>query len=66
MNARGVTWAQIVEACTRPHVIEPHQGRRRFTRGDLVVVVADDSTVVTVLLREQDTWNDAGFRERKS
>jgi hypothetical protein len=64
MEARGVTWAEVVETCQRPHVVEPHQGRRRFVRDGLAVVVAEDGTVVTVLLRASAQWTDGDARAR--
>ena len=65
MERRGVAWGEVVETCEQASIIEPpHEGRRRFHRGALCVVVAEDGTVVTVLLRESRQWTDEDVRRR--
>lgn len=65
MIERGVTYEEIVEVLTRPHVTEPHEGAVRYVRGDLVAVVAADAPVlITVLLRRQGRWTSEDARRR--
>lgn len=65
MAARGVMWGEVVSTVSRAEVIDHHDGRSRYFRGALCVVVADaDSTVVTVLLRASHQWTDADARRR--
>ncbi len=69
MAERDVEPEEIAEALRRPDVSEPHEGRRRFTRGPLSVVVAESAdgrraVVVTVLLRRRASWSDADARNR--
>lgn len=64
MAARGVSWGEVVTAVTHAEVSEPHQGKTRYHRGSLCVVVAPDGTVVTVLLRSTDQWTNDDARRR--
>jgi hypothetical protein len=65
MARRAVTWAEVVEVCEHPTIVEPpFEGRRRYHRGALCVVLGEDGTVVTVLLREVAQWTDADARAR--
>lgn len=65
MTRRDVSWSEVIEACEHPTIAEPpYQGRRRFHRGTLCVVVAEDGTVVTVLLRGAHQWDDEQARQR--
>lgn len=67
MERRAVSWSEVVEACEHATIIEPpFEGRRRFHRGALCVVVAEDGTVVTVLLRASHQWTDAEARGRET
>lgn len=58
MRRRGVSPEAVGEAIRCPDVTEPHDGRRRYIKGSLVVVVAEDGAIVTVLLRSGATWDD--------
>ena len=64
MGERGVTWGDVVEACTHPSVVEPSRGMKRYIRGSLAVVVSPNNTVITVLLRETKQWNNTTAREQ--
>lgn len=71
MCERGVSFSEVEKAVSRPQIVEPHEGRRRFIRGDLVVVVADDRRpggsdlfVVTVLWRKLDRWTSDQMKAR--
>ena len=65
MSARGVSWGEVVETVTRAEISEPHDGKTRYHRGALCVVVAPDGTVVTVLLRSLIQWEDCDVRARR-
>lgn len=64
MKDRGVEWREVVDTVRLYEVTDSHQGRRRFYRGPLCVVVAEDGTVVTVLLRVQHRWKNEDARKR--
>jgi hypothetical protein len=66
---RSVSWDEVVETVASPEVVEPHEGRTRYTRGPLCAVVAEDRgslVLVTVLLRSCSTWSDESARSRIS
>ena len=67
MNARAVTWAEVVEIVDAPEVVygPDARGHRILQRGDLSVVVASDGAVLTVLLRNEDEWDDDQAKSRK-
>lgn len=65
MAARGVRWGEVVSTVSQVEVTDRHDGRTRYFRGALCVVVADDGTVVTVLLRSQAQWDDCAARARR-
>ncbi|MFF0790214.1 DUF4258 domain-containing protein [Streptomyces spiralis] len=59
MAKRDVSPEEVGEAIRRPDGTEPHQGRTRYVKGSLCVVVAADGAIVTVLLRGRaTTWDD--------
>lgn len=67
MLERGVSIADLAGVLSRPEIVEPHEGRRRFVKGDLVAVIADDATgpvLVTVLWRRPDRWTSGEMRRR--
>lgn len=68
MEKRGVQWSEVATALRSPHVTEPHQGKWRYVRGSLVVVVADVNgprpALVTCLLRHRQQWNDSDMKTR--
>lgn len=68
MAARGVTFDEIAEVLARPEIVEPHQGKRRFVRDGVVVVVAEghrgEKVVVTVLFRRSEQWTSEDMRRR--
>lgn len=65
MTERDVAYSEVVEALVAPHIVEPHKGAFRFVRGDLVVVVAEDSPVViTIVWRKREQWTSAQMRGR--
>lgn len=66
MEARNVSPEAVGAAIREPDVVEPHQGRRRFVKGDLVVVVGPDGVIVTVLLRDRAEWTAKDCRARWS
>lgn len=68
MKRRAITFETIVSIVRDPSIIEPHDGKKRYVRDDLCVVIATDKrgfkVVVTILLRVQDQWTDADVRSR--
>lgn len=68
MGERGVQWSEVATALSSPHVVEAHQGRWRYVRGDLVVVVAGLEScrpaLVTVLWRRGHQWRSGEMRQR--
>ncbi len=67
MQARNVTWGEIVEIVNNPEVVygpDP-EGRSIMQKGRLSVVVSYDGAVITVLLRQNKKWNNdqAGNRD---
>lgn len=58
----------LAETLTRPVVIEPHEGKRRFVgRLGLVAVVAgtdERPILVTILLRRRGAWTDEDAQRR--
>lgn len=67
MAKRDIDADDIADALRRPEVVEEHEGKLRFTKNGVCVVVAEENgaaTVVTVLLRERDQWTDADCRGR--
>lgn len=70
MDARGVTFAEVVATLAEPDVTEPHKGARRFKRGELVLVVIEDRetgrpVLITVLWRVERQWSSDEMRERR-
>lgn len=67
MKKRDVTWAEILEICEKPEVVygPDHRGRKVLQKGDLSVVVTAKGDVITVLLRNEDRWDDTQARNRK-
>jgi len=68
MKRRQITWDEVVATVERPDIIEPHQGKKRYVKGTLCVVIAPSlhgNVVVTILLREQKQWSDEDVRNRK-
>lgn len=66
MNARDVTWAEILDVIDHPEVVygPDRQGRRNYQKGDLCVVVTSQKAVVTVLIRNSEQWSDEDARNR--
>lgn len=64
MDARAVTWGEVVSTVTHAEVTDEHEGRKRFFRRDLCVVVAGE-VVVTVLMRSSARWTDRDVRGRR-
>ncbi|WP_181804615.1 DUF4258 domain-containing protein [Streptomyces shenzhenensis] len=62
MKRRDVAPEDLADVLRAPDVAESHNGRTRFVRGPLAVVVAVDPdgapVVVTVLLRSRAQWGD--------
>ena len=67
MNARDVTWANIIEVIEKPEVIygPDAKGRRVMQKDNLSVVVAANDAVITVLLRDEEHWDDQKARNRR-
>lgn len=66
MNARNITWAEILEIVEKPEVTfgPDTRGRKVLQKDDLAVVVGSDNAIVTVLLRDEDQWTDEDARKR--
>lgn len=66
LKDRNITWAEIVEILDSPeNVYGPDfQGRKVMQKGDLSIVVGPQGAVITVLLRQEDQWNDEAMRNR--
>lgn len=64
LRERDIAPEEVAECLRRPDVIEPHMGRRRFVRGSLVVVVAHDGALITVLIRSRTAWDSTVARSR--
>ncbi len=67
MKRRQVSFEQLVEIISNPDIIEPHQGKRRYVKDNLCVVVASSlhgKVVITILLRKNDSWTDNDARNR--
>lgn len=66
MLERDVTFHEVEETLARPEIVEPDKdGRRKFKRGELCIVVADERdrlTVITVLWRRQHQWSSDEMR----
>lgn len=68
MKRRNISWDELVEVIERPDIIEPHQGKKRYVKGKLCVVVAPSlhgKVIVTILLRDQNQWSDEDVRKRE-
>lgn len=66
LRKRNITWAEVVDILDKPDVVygpDP-QGRRTMQKNDLCVVVSDKGAVITVLLRQDEQWNDEEVRQR--
>lgn len=66
MEARDVTWGEIVDIVEHPEVVygpDP-KGRKIVQKGDLSIVLAPDGAIVTVLLREETAWDNEQARAR--
>lgn len=67
MEEREVTIAELAAVLKSPEIIEPHKGRRRFVKGDIVAVIATDTTgpvLITVLWRHADRWTSGSMARR--
>lgn len=70
MNARDVSWAQVVETVEQPENTYSTSRRPKdcvHQRGDIAVVtveVSDGLLVKTVLLRETEQWSNDDARSR--
>ena len=66
IQARDVTWGEIVEVIEKPEVIygPDFRGRKVLQRGTLTVVLGRDGAVVTVLLRSEEQWDDTDMKTR--
>lgn len=66
MQARDVTWGEIVETVNKPDVSfgPDERGRMVHQKGQLAVVVGGNGGVITVLLRKEEQWNDDDARNR--
>lgn len=67
MRDRDVRPEEVLAVLQSPQVVEQHQGRERYVRGDLVAVIAwegDRPVLVTVLWRKRDQWTSAAMRSR--
>jgi arginyl-tRNA synthetase len=70
-EARGVDWQTVRLALEKPSVVEQNgDGRARYVRGDIAIVVQGYSTdrpvLITVLLRQQDQWTDEDVRRSQT
>lgn len=67
LDARDVTWAEIVDVVDHPEVVygPDYRGKKIHQKGDLSVVVAPDGAVLTVLLRDKEQWTDEQAIARK-
>lgn len=65
MKRRDISPEEVANALADPQIVEPHQGKRRFVRDGLAVVVAPDLAIVTILLRSSVQWTDADARARR-
>lgn len=68
MQARLITWADIVEVNSKPDVVygPDERGSRVLQRGDLSIVVDKNGNVITALLRQEDQWTDEDARKRNN
>lgn len=66
LDARDVTWAEIVDVVDHPEVVygPDYRGKKIHQKGVLSVVVAPDGAVLTVLLRDEQQWTDAHAQAR--
>jgi hypothetical protein len=67
VDARGFWPLDVVDACESPEMTATAfnygPDRWRYVRGHLVVIVnRTNRTVITVLLRSEDEWNDGDAR----
>lgn len=67
MKSRDVSWGEILEVLENPEVSFGPDDRGRYThqRGNLCVVMAGERAVITVLLRQEESWTDTEARSRK-
>jgi hypothetical protein len=67
MEARNVSWGEIVSVVENPDVVygPDQRGRKVVQRDDLTVVLGGDGAIVTVLLREVNEWTDEDARGRE-
>lgn len=67
LEAREITWAEIVDVLENPEVAfgPDAKGRMTVQKDNLCVVVGRDGGVVTVLLRQQNQWTDEEMKKRK-
>ena len=68
MRRRDITWADVMRVLDAPEVVYRQNNRNGIVhqRGDLAVVVGDDRTVITVLLRATHRWDDTDCRNRRA
>lgn len=68
MNSRSVTWGEILEVINQPEATygPDNRGRVNYQKGRLCVVVDKYDAVVTVLLRQEEQWDDAQARAREA
>lgn len=68
MQARLITWADIVEVNSKPDVVygPDERGRRVLQRGSLSIVVDKQGNVITALLRQEEQWTDEDARKRNN
>lgn len=68
LDAREITWSEIVDILDHPEVIygPDNRGRRVMQRSDLSIVVGRDGAVITALLRSSEQWTDEEAKRRKN
>lgn len=75
-EARGVSWSDVRDILKNPSVVEVHNSKYRYVKGDLAIVVAfpqpyskirpgqiENPVLVTILLRVQEKWSDEDVRK---
>lgn len=69
MAARRVTFAEVKDVIRNYEIGEPHDGARRYVKGDLVAVVREwpnAKMVLTVLWRRPEQWTSEEMVEQRA
>lgn len=74
-ESRGIDWADVRDILENPQVVEVHNGKYRYVKDQLAIVVAfpqlhtrirpgqiENPVLVTILLRVQEKWSDEDVR----